>query len=277
MNNKGSGKVVFIILTLLVIIIGLFMYFDTVPAGHVGVTDTFGVVGERSLEPGLHGTGFFTDVVPFEVRVKKAEYMASAASRDLQSVSTEVAVNYQVSGAKAPNIYKDLGLQFEDTIVQPLVQEAVKSVSAQYTAEELITKRSSAKQDITNYLIGNLEEQGLLVTEVSITDFQFSAEFDEAIERKVRAEQEVLTAKNELERIRVEAEQKVATAEAEAEALRVQRQELSNQLLELRRIEAQVAAVNKWDGNMPQVVMSGEGSQTILPLDAVLSSTGGSQ
>jgi len=129
----------------------------------------------------------------------------------------------------------------------------MKAVAARYTAEQLITKRDTVSNTIRDLLAEALKKYGLAVDEVSITDFSFSKEFDRAIESKQTAEQMALKAQRDLDRIRIEAEQKVAAAKAEAEALRVQKQVVSKELIELRQIEVQKIAVEKWNGVLPQV------------------------
>jgi len=261
MRNESIGAGLFVLAIIAVISVGVFAiaYYDTVPAGHVGVTDTFGEVGKEILNPGFHGTGVFTSTIPVNIQVRKAEYVASAASKDLQTVTTGIAINYRVQASSAATIYQELGLNFQDTIIQPVVQEAVKSITAQYTAEELITKRSLVKEGISARLVEKVQSQGLIVTEVSITEFKFSDQFNTAIESKVRAEQDALRAVRDLDRIRTEAEQKVTQARAEADSLRVQRQEITSDLLELRRIENQAKFIERWDGILPTVIAGDSG------------------
>ena len=133
------------------------------------------------------------------------------------------------------------------------MKESFKAAAARYTAEELISKREALKTEVRNYLRERLQVYGIVVVELSITDFEFSQEFNKAIESKQTAEQNALRAKRDLDRIRVEAEQKIASARAEAEALRLQRQVVSPELIELRKIEAQIKAIEKWDGKLPSV------------------------
>jgi regulator of protease activity HflC (stomatin/prohibitin superfamily) len=133
------------------------------------------------------------------------------------------------------------------------VKESFKAAAARYTAEELISKREALKTEVRNYLRDRLKVFGIIVVELSITDFEFSQEFNKAIESKQTAEQNALRAKRDLDRIRVEAEQKIASARAEAESLRLQRQVISPELIQLRQIEAQIKAIEKWDGKMPNV------------------------
>jgi regulator of protease activity HflC (stomatin/prohibitin superfamily) len=138
-------------------------------------------------------------------------------------------------------------------VIDPAIKESFKAGAARYTAEELISKREQLKTEVRNYLRERMAVYGINVVELSITDFEFSQEFNRAIESKQTAEQNALRAKRDLDRIKVEAEQKITSARAEAEALRLQRQVISPELLELRKIEAQMKAIDKWDGKLPNV------------------------
>jgi len=150
-------------------------------------------------------------------------------------------------------MYSNIGLNYNERVIDPAVKESFKAAAARYTAEELISKREALKTEVRNYLRERLQVYGIVVVELSITDFEFSQEFNKAIESKQTAEQNALRAKRDLDRIRVEAEQKIASARAEAEALRLQRQVISPELIELRKIEAQIKAIEKWDGKLPSV------------------------
>jgi regulator of protease activity HflC (stomatin/prohibitin superfamily) len=162
-------------------------------------------------------------------------------------------LNYNIEPGKAGDLYSNIGLNYNERIIDPAVKESFKAAAARYTAEELISKREALKTEVRNYLRDRLKVFGIIVVELSITDFEFSQEFNKAIESKQTAEQNALRAKRDLDRIRVEAEQKIASARAEAESLRLQRQVISPELIQLRQIEAQIKAIEKWDGKMPNV------------------------
>jgi uncharacterized membrane protein YqiK len=183
-----------------------------------------------------------------DVRIAKSEGEGDAASRDLQQVRVKVAVNYHLDPDKAAKVFREVGQTTEDvvtSILLPARPEAVKAVTAQFTAEELITKRTQVREQIAALLREKLTRHGLILDEFAIINFAFSPSFTAAIEAKVGAEQANLKAERDLMRIRVEAEQKVASARAEAESLRLQRQEVTPDVLALRTIE-------KWDGHLPQ-------------------------
>lgn len=235
-----------------IIVIGLvllLMSMITIPAGNRGVLLTWGQV-TGTLKEGLHFiTPFAQQVQIMSVQTQKYETDASAASRDLQDVTTKLAVNYHVAPEVVADLYRDVGLDFQSRVIQPAVQESLKASTAQYNADQLITQRELVKQKTQEELRSRLSRYRIELESISITDFDFSAEFNQAIEAKVTAEQNALKARNDLERVKLESEQQITRARAEAESLRIQSEELSksNEVLTLRWIE-------KWNGELPQVM-----------------------
>ncbi|WP_197686582.1 prohibitin family protein [Thermanaeromonas toyohensis] len=235
----------------------LSMFFVVVPAGHVGVLLHFGAV-RSSLSEGLHlKLPLVQKVVLMDVRIQKSETEASAASKDLQTVKAKIAVNYHAAPEQAARLYAQVGTGYAQTLVAPAVQECVKAVTAQHTAEELITRRQEVSSKIHNVLADKLAPYGIVVDAFNIVDFDFSQKFNEAVEEKLAAEQRALKAKYDLERTKTEAEQKLTQARAEAEALKIQREQVTPELLRLREIEVQKMAVEKWDGHLPSVTGGG--------------------
>ncbi len=268
-RNKSSisPKTVFFgIGTFTVIIVALVFLFRTfvvVESGQVGVVANFGAVQDVLLPEGMHAVNpFVSTVIQLDVRVQKMEASASASSKDLQPVTSKVALNFFLSKEKANVIYRDLGLDYRQTIIEPVVQESIKSAAARYTAEELITKRPAVKDDVYEYIKKRLAQNNIIVTDFSIIDFNFSPEFNSAIELKQIAEQKALTALNDLERIRTEGEQERVRAQAQSDAQRLLQLSLDDELLKLKAIE-------KWDGKLP--VISGEGG-TFVDIADILKS-----
>ncbi|MFZ5641131.1 MAG: prohibitin family protein [Bacillota bacterium] len=237
----------------LLLILGPLRPWVIVPAGHRGVVLQLGAVS------GIMGEGFhfrlpvIQKVIAFNVQVQKAETDAAAASKDLQTISSKIALNYHVDPATVSRVFQNIGEAYEKKVIDPAVQEAVKAITARYTAEELITKRQQVALEIQDLLTGRLRKSDIVVDAFSIVNFEFSNEFNKAIESKQTAEQMALKAQRDLQRIKIEAEQKIAAAKAEAEALRIQKAEVTPELVRLREIEVQKQAVEKWDGKMPQV------------------------
>lgn len=250
MKNFSIAALVVVILAIIAIFI--IWPFGTVGAGERGVLLRWGAVTGQVLNEGLYvRIPVMDSVVIMDVKIQKEEVVATAASKDLQTVNSRVALNYHIDPNKVANIYQDIGINYAARLIDPALQESVKSTTAKYTAEELITKREEVRDAIKSHLIEKLEPRGILIDDFNIVDFQFSAAFDQAIELKVTAEQSALAAKNKLEQIKFEAEQQIAEARGKAEALRIESAALqsSPQILELRALE-------KWDGKLPSVMGS---------------------
>ncbi|HJV50056.1 MAG TPA: prohibitin family protein [Noviherbaspirillum sp.] len=236
------------------LLIWLIAPFSSVPAGHRGVMTTFGNPSNEVLSEGLHFRIPFAQTLNLvNVSIQKGEGDGDAASRDLQTVHTKIALNYHVKPEAAVSVFRDLGNQPGERIIIPAVQEAVKAVTARFTAEELIAKRTEVRDQIVAQLRERLARHGIVVDEFSIVNFHFSKSFNDAIEAKTTAEQLKLKAERDLQRIEVEAKQKITQAKAEAEALAAQRQQVTAELIRLREIENQRLAIEKWDGRLPNV------------------------
>jgi len=226
-----------------------------VPTGYRGVMTTFGRAADEALDPGIHLRFPLASTLHLmDIRIQKGEADGDAASKDLQQVHTHIAINYHLDPVHAVSAFRDIGATTEvaaDRIIVPAVQESVKAVTARFTAEELITRRTEVRDDIGGLLREKMTRHGLLLDEFAIVNFQFSRSFAEAIEAKVKAEQDKLKAERDLQRIEVEAQQKIASAKAEAEALALQKAQVTQELLTLRRIENEREAIRKWDGRLP--------------------------
>jgi len=223
-----------------------------IDAGERGVLVTLGNPSNAIITEGLHfKVPFIQHVVKFDIKTQKAEVKTSSASKDLQIVYDEISVNYHLRTDVAPTIYKEVGVSYVDRILTPAILEAVKAATAEYTAEELITKREEVKDVMTALLIEKMQSRGIVIDTVLITDFDYSDSFNAAIEAKVTAEQNALAAKNKLAQIEYEAQQEVTAAKGKAEAQRYQ-----IEALQVRggKEYVQLQAINKWNGFLPTVV-----------------------
>lgn len=253
-NPKAMSFGVIGLVIVVVVAILAFQSFTIVSAGHRGIVLQLGAVQPKVLEEGFHfKMPFIQSVVPIEVRVQKAESSQVSASRDLQTVTTTLAVNYHLDGTTVNNLYQTVGMEYRARIVDPAIGESLKAVTAQYTAEDLISKRSEVSAKVKEALAAKLSLYNMILDDINITEFKFSEEFDRAIEQKQIAEQQALKSKLDLDRIKIEKEQEITRAEAQAEALRLQKQEVTQELIQLRQIEAQLKAIEKWDGKLPGV------------------------
>lgn len=244
-NPKLVAAVVVVALLLLL----AYSSFETIGPGRKGVVfSRFGGIQDRVLDEGLQFKIPFVEyIIQLDVRIQKAQTDAQASSKDLQMVSSTIAVNYHIDPASVNKIYQEIGTQYKSRVIDPSVQEALKAATALFTAEELITRREEVKQVIKARLFERLAPFYIIVDELNIVDFSFSRSFNDAIEAKQTAMQQALKAERDLERIEIEAKQKIARARAEAESQRIQRETITPALLQLRAIE-------KWDGHFPQVI-----------------------
>ena len=266
-NPRTIKKVVASAVAVLAIVIVGANSLHAVPAGHTGVVTRFGAVDDAVLGEGLHVVApFVTRVIDMNNQVTKAEVLSASASKDLQTVNSTVALNYRIDAPSAASVYRNIGVNYENVVVIPAIQEAVKSVMAQYTAEELITMRQTVGAEMQEEISGKLAPYGFSTQSVNIVDFQFSDEFNAAIEAKQTAQQNALKAEQDLARVKVEAEQKITEAEAEAESYRLKSQELTDEMIKMEFID-------KWDGKLPVVVSDG---QSLFSIDSLLDSAASS-
>ena len=273
MNANVIKGVVLGIVILIIIGVVVTASVKIVDSGHRGVLLHWNAVdlSNPPLDEGLHFVvPFQDDVVNIEVRTLKYASEARSASKDLQTVETTVTVNYHPDKEAIHRLYKNLGLDYENRVIQPAIEETVKQVTANYNAEELITKRPLVKDDIEFSIRERLNQFDVVTEVISITDFEFSSLFSRAIESKVEAEQKALQAENDLRRIEVEARQReanavglansnIAEAKGEAEAIAIINQALAENPNYLEWLKTQA-----WDGKLPLVV--GEGGTPFIQI-----------
>lgn len=263
-NDKVEKKTINKILIGAIIIIFMailaFGSVRTIHSGEVGIKVRFGEVSERQLDDGINfKIPLIEKIVKMNIQVQKVELETTSASKDLQDVKMTLAVNYRVSANKATDLYKNVGTQYEEKVLQPAVQESIKAVTSNYTAEELITKRSEVSAECMKTLENKIKKYGLSIDNFNIINFSFSEEFNKAIEEKQVAEQKVLTAKQELEKEKIDAEKKIVKAEAEKKSNEMKQQSLTDNIIKEKFIE-------KWNGELPKAT----GSNAIFNIDSLL-------
>lgn len=237
--------------------------FTVISAGHTGVQVTFGEVNMTPLSEGVHLVNPLSSVKDVDVRLQKAKLDgATAGTKDLQQVHTDIVVQYRLNASKVPHIYKEFGLNVDDKVLGPGINEAFKSVTGHYTSEELITKRDEVSLAIIEHLRSKMAPFNIDVSGVSLVNFGFSAEYQKAIESKVIATQNKLKAEQDLERIKVEAASRVAQAKGEAEAISIQATAIQSNgganYVALQWIE-------KWNGSLPSTMLGGD-SKTLMQI-----------
>ena len=259
-------------IAVVVLIILICASITSVPVGSTGVVIRFGSTTGQTMTDGWHfKVPFIESVVDISNKVMKTDVAADSISRDLQAITSNISINYHLAAENSADIYKRVGLTYEDTLLQPAIQEAVKAVMAKYSAEELITNRSVVSSEIGEEIRTKISAYGIIIDEFNLTNFSFSDEFDAAIEAKQIAEQDKIKAATEKEKKTIEAEaaaaEKTIAAEAEAEAIKTKadaqadankkiRDSLSEEVLENKKLET-------WDGVLPKV-STGSGASIIV-------------
>lgn len=260
MRNKNVPKIIALAVCAIIVIAVVATSFTVVKAGHTGVVLTFGAVEDKVLDEGLHFKApIVQSVVQMNNRTQKIETDGTASSKDLQIISYVVAVNFHVNNTSSATLYQSVGMDYGSVIIVPAIQESIKAVTAQYTAEELITKRQSVGDQIKTALSDKINQYGLTVEIFNIVNFDFSEEFNAAVEAKQTAQQNALKAEQDLARIEVEAKQKITQAEAEAESIKLIQEALAKSPDYVDYVKW-----NKWNGELPSVM--GE-SDILLSMD----------
>ena len=247
-STKMFRNIVIIIVAIIVINSCFFVVSPTERA----IKITLGNLSNTVYREGFHfKVPFFQTVTIVDLTIDRADAVAKSASKDLQNIVTTVAVNYQINEVDILNMYKLVWVNhesIENNVFSSAIQEAVKSATAKYTAEELITKRELVRNEIEGILKDKTKNYWLLISQVNIVNFEFSSSFDASIEAKVKAEQDALTQRNKLEQVKYEAQQQIERAKAEAETIRIQAEAIQKQggaaYVQLKWIE-------KWDGKLP--------------------------
>ena len=225
-------------------VIGLFLLitivssFQTIKSGEVGLKVRFGKIVSSQLNEGFNfKIPYIEDIVIVNIKVQKIELRTESSSKDLQTIETDIAVNYRIESNKASELYRTVGNSYESTILDPAIKESIKATIAKFTAAEIITKRSEVSQKCMEELQAKVQKYGIVIDNFNITNLSFSQEYTKAIEDKQVAEQK-------LEKARLEAEAKLVEAEATKKANDLMKQSLTDNLIEKQFIE-------KWDGKLP--------------------------
>lgn len=244
----GTRKAIVIAAVIFIVLWGFFSGVRQIGTGQVGVVTRYGQVTGRELGEGIHTLFPFgiEQVSVYDVKVLRSTDEVNAASKDLQDVSSTLAVNYRVDAKRVKEVHQKIGVLYVEKLVDPAIQEVFKATSAKFSAQELITNRAEVKAEAYTLIHDRLEKYGIVVDDISIVDFKFSESFTKAIEDKQVAQQNAERAKFNLE-----------AAKIDAEAQRAQAETLSPLFL-------QKQAIDKWDGKMPTYM--GNGTVFNIPL-----------
>lgn len=220
------------------VIITIISSFQTIKSGEVGLKVRFGKIVSNQLNEGFNlKIPYIEDIVVVNIKVQKIELSTESSSKDLQTIQTNIAVNYRIESDKASSLYKTVGNTYEQTVLDPAIKESIKATIAKYTAAEVITERSEVSLKCREELQNKVSKYGIVIDNFNITNLSFSEEYTKAIEEKQVAEQKLSKAK-------LEAEAKLVEAEATKKANDLMRQSLTDNLIAKEFIE-------KWDGKLP--------------------------
>ena len=261
-NNGGrmekdlTGKLLLPVVAVIAAMIGFSSYF-IVPPGEVAIKTRLGaIVG--SYSEGLHfKLPFIESITKFSIQIQRADIKTQAFSKDLQTMNVHVVVNHRIQQGTAVSIFRNLGPSYVETIVDPTVQEIFKSIAAKFSAERIIADRNILVEEINAVAKEKLMKQEIIVTDISVVDLDFTDQFLKAVEDKQVADQQAQMSGKLVEKAKRDAEQQIAKSHGEAEALRMQREQVTPALIELRKVDAQLKAIEKWNGVLPGYVGAG--------------------
>ncbi len=266
-GNPSMGKITgaIVLVVLIAVLIGSSVV--VIDAGHTGVVLTFGKASPVVLQEGIHlKVPFAQKIVTINNRIVKTEVTTEAFSKDLQTVSTVIAVNYHINKDSSSDIYKEVGLGYDDVLVVPAINEVLKAVTANYTAQELVGSRGDVSILLEEGLNTKLNPYGLYVNGLNIINWDFSEEYISAVEAKQVAEQNLIKTKTEQEQALVvantDAEKQVIAAQAEADKIKLlaEANAESNRIIteSLNDLLIRYETVQNWDGALPKVTGSSD-------------------
>lgn len=297
-NIKKIAKIFLIFL--LVIIFFSLNPFVNIEAGHRGVLfdKLRGGIQQEALPEGLHFIiPFFQRVVQLPVRTQRVVFSndgrgtsnilayadvqrryerLSAASSDLQDVYVDVVLTYHVDPEKVATLYQNFGSDYESTKVVPRTVDAVKTFTAKYKVADILTKREEIKQQVTDYLKKELRSDFMILEDINLTNFDFNVQFKDSIEQKQIEEQKAQKEEYILKQKEIQVQQRIKEAEANkqskilegegiAEYNKLIQQEISDNVLEYKRLENMKNAIEKWNGSYPNTYFGG-GENNPIPL-----------
>lgn len=279
-----KGKITVTVITVIIIAVIVVLSVTataSVPTGHTGVVVTFGHVEDYVLGEGLHLKLPWQQVIKMDNRAQKAQLNFQAFSSDIQQVDVSCSVNFSVDKETSQNLYKNIGVSYYTTVVEPRILENVKSIIAKYTAENLIQSRDTLSNQVKELLGPEMKKYGIEVLSIAVEDIDFTDVFTNAVEDKQVAEQSKLQATIEQEQKNMEqeaeAKRKVIAAQAEAEVAKIQADADAYAVEVQAKAEAEanekLAAsltemlvkyneIMQWNGELPQIV----GGDTVLPV-----------
>ena len=255
METKSKIILVGIALALVIGLIILFASTSIVPTGHIGVVTLYSKVQDKYLDAGFHWVKpFVEDVHDVDIRTQKYANTVEGSAKDLQIVNITMSINYQIKPEKVTELYAKVGADYSNIILNPALQSSLKASMAQFTAEEMITKRAEVSNTITKELNESLDNY-FLISAVNLENIDFTDEYNKAIEAKTTNQQKAEAEKAKLEITKVQNEQKINTAEAEAKVRELQSKSVTDKSLEQLKLEIQRELIQKWNGQFPTTML----------------------
>ena len=253
MDKGAFGRFSFVFVIFAVVFFGMMAFFVVSP-GEVAIKTRMGKVID-SYEEGVHfKLPLLEAITKFSIQIQRADIKTEAFSRDLQTVEAELVVNHRIQKATVISIYRNLGPNYVDRVVDPAVQEIFKSIASKYSAEKIISDRNALVQEVNRVAKERLTKNEIIVTDISLVNLDFTEQFLKAVEDKQIAEQQAKMSEKLVEKAKKDAEQVIAKARGEATALKMQKMSITKDLIELRKVEATLKAIEKWNGVMPTYI-----------------------
>lgn len=257
-SKTDEVKVKNIIITAVILPLVIFLFFNMgimyVDTGHRGIKVTTGSVSDQSLEEGIHlYMPFISKIVQMDTRVQRKDFKTEVYTKDIQKATISYSVNYNLDKNRAHVMYKEVGQDWEEKVMIPVLEGILKNVIGKWEATEVVENRDRATTDIVTQLKSVLQDRFVNVISFQIINIDYSDDFENAIEEKVKAEQDALTSKNKTVQVEEEAKQKVIAAQAEAKSMTIRAQALSQ-----NKNLVEYEAVQKWNGELPNILMSSD-------------------
>lgn len=234
-----------------------FSAFFIVPPGEVAIKTRLGSIVD-SYSEGMHfKLPIIESITKFSIQIQRADIRTQAFSKDLQTMTSHLAINHRIQKETVVSIYRNLGKDYVTSVLDPIAQELFKAITAKYSADTIIANRAALVEELNVVVKAKLQEKEIIITDISLVDLDFTDQFLKAVEDKQVAEQQAKMSEKLVEKAKKDAEQAIAKSRGEAEALRMQREQVTPQLIELRKVDAQLKAIEKWNGVLPHYVGGG--------------------
>ena len=271
-NEAKIGMIFTFLAFVIFMLIVVFGSWFTVQPGEVAIKTRMGRIVD-SYNEGVHfKIPMFEDITKFHIRIVRDDIVTDAFSQDLQPMNVRLAIGHRIDKDNVVEVYRSMGPNYLQTIIDPNVQEVFKAITAKYPADQIIAKRNEVVEALNAEIKGRMKSKQIIVTDIAVTDLHFSDKFIQAVEEKQVAEQDALKEKKNVEKAKMMAEQTIASAKAQAESLRLQKEQVTPLTLELKKLEVQREAILKWNGGVPTTVVGSGSAEKQIPFINVLNS-----